>query len=177
MTDTIKISRDELQRIAQGCSCEVTTDALDALLATPPADAADMGGQAGELWAVHAQGPDDIYPAFDRADAERHAAELNAIQTPPGISVGAVVIPSPMSPLEHWKELAEQEREHKAQVIARAAQPAPVVPEGYVLVPIKPTIEMVEAGYEEGIGKPDRSGHARVIEQYDAMLAAAGGRK
>ena len=128
---------------------------------------------AGELWAVHAQGPDDIYPAFDRADAERHAAELNAIQTPPGISVGAVVIPSPMSPLEHWKELAEQEREHKAQVIARAAQPAPVVPEGYVLVPIKPTIEMVEAGYEEGIGKPDRSGHARVIEQYDAMLAAA----
>lgn len=55
----------------------------------------------------------------------------------------------------------------------RAAQPAPVVPEGYVLVPIKPTIEMVEAGYEEGIGKPDRSGHARVIEQYDAMLAAA----
>ena len=51
--------------------------------------------------------------------------------------------------------------------------PAPVVPEGYVLVPIKPTIEMVEAGYEEGIGKPDRSGHARVIEQYDAMLAAA----
>ena len=56
---------------------------------------------------------------------------------------------------------------------ARAAQPAPVVPEGYVLVPIKPTIEMVEVGYEEGIGKPDRSGHARVIEQYDAMLAAA----
>ena len=47
MTDTIKISRDELQRIAQGCSCEVTTDALDALLATPPADAAYMGGQAG----------------------------------------------------------------------------------------------------------------------------------
>ena len=40
-------------------------------------------------------------------------------------------------------------------------------------MPIKPTIEMVEAGYEEGIGKPDRSGHARVIEQYDAMLAAA----
>ena len=87
--------------------------------------------------------------------------------------MAAVVIQSPMSPLEHWKELAEQEREHKAQVIARAAQPAPVVPEGYVLVPIKPTIEMVEAGYEEGIGKPDRSGHARIIEQYDAMLAAA----
>ena len=63
---------------------------------------------SNELWAVHAQGPDDIYPAYDRADAERHAAELNAIQTPPGISVGAVVIPSPMSPLEHWKELAEQ---------------------------------------------------------------------
>lgn len=47
------------------------------------------------------------------------------------------------------------------------------VPEGWKPVPIKPTIEMVEAGYEEGIGMPDRSAHARVIEQYDAMLAAA----
>ena len=49
------------------------------------------------------------------------------------------------------------------------------VPEGWKLVPIKPTIEMVEAGFEEGMGKPDRSAHARVIEQYDAMLAACKG--
>lgn len=49
--------------------------------------------------------------------------------------------------------------------------PAAGVPEGYVLAPIKPTIEMVEAGYEASLGQPDRSAHARVIEQYDAMLA------
>ena len=53
-------------------------------------------------------------------------------------------------------------------------QPQPAaVPDGYALVPVKPTIEMVEAGYEAGLGQPDRSGHARVIEQYDTMLAAA----
>lgn len=46
-------------------------------------------------------------------------------------------------------------------------------PEGWKLVPIKPSIEMVEAGYEASRGQPDRSGHARTIEQYDAMLAAA----
>ena len=64
MTDTIKISRDELQRIAQGCSCEVTTDALDALLATHPADAADMGGQAEEGVEVvaHLMRPDFMEP-------------------------------------------------------------------------------------------------------------------
>ncbi|MFV3090198.1 hypothetical protein ACNJYG_06850 [Pseudomonas sp. GW6] len=54
----------------------------------------------------------------------------------------------------------------------KAAQSAGV-PDGWKLVPIKPTIEMVEAGFEEGMGMPDRSAHARVIEQYDAMLAAA----
>lgn len=51
--------------------------------------------------------------------------------------------------------------------------PAAGVSEGYVLAPIKPTIEMVEAGYEASLGQPDRSAHARVIEQYDAMLAEA----
>jgi hypothetical protein len=74
-----------------------------------------------ELWAVHAQGPDDIYPAYDRADAERHAAELNAIPTPPGISVAAVVVPSPLAPLEHWKGVAELEREHKLHLLAGVA--------------------------------------------------------
>lgn len=73
--------------------------------------------QNTELWAVHAQGPDDIYPAYDRADAERHAAELNAIPTPPGISVAAVVIPSPLAELDHWKGVAELEREHKLHLL------------------------------------------------------------
>ncbi len=62
--------------------------------------------------------------------------------------------------------------------IARAAEKISAslpagVPDGWALVPIKPTIEMVEAGFEEGMGKPDRSAYARVIEQFDAMLAAA----
>lgn len=168
-----------------------------------------------QLWAVHAQGPDDLYAAFDREDAEKHAAELNALPVPEGISVGAVVIPSPWAPVDHWQYLAEQEREHVAQYrehmaakdaeIARlteerrklnaayhnkcsqyedayaardelraklAAQGAGV-PGGYQIVPQKPTIEMVEAGYEASLGQPDRSARARVIEQYDAMLEAA----
>ena len=70
-------------------------------------------GAQGELWAVHAQGPDDLYAAFNREDAEKHAAELNTLPMPEGISVGAVVIPSPWTPAEHWQYLAVQEREHK----------------------------------------------------------------
>lgn len=152
MTATIKISRELLEDLRDLASDEVerhrqamgayrgdrqarmdaTIAKADALLATPPADAADMGGQAGELWAVHAQGPDDIYPAFDRADAERHAAELNAIQTPPGISVGAVVIPSPMSPLEHWKELNRLRRESFTAAMLGTQHPAAGDDEGEV---------------------------------------------
>lgn len=74
-----------------------------------------------ELFAVHAQGPDEIYPAYDQAEAERHAAELNALRTPPGISVSAVVIPSPFTELEHWKCFAEQEHEHKLHLLAGVA--------------------------------------------------------
>lgn len=76
---------------------------------------------APQLFAVHAQGPDEIYPAYDRADAERHAAELNALRMPPGISVSAVVIPSPLTELEHWKCFAEQEHEHKLHLLAGVA--------------------------------------------------------
>lgn len=46
------------------------------------------------------------------------------------------------------------------------------VREGWKLVPVKPSIDMVEAGYEASLGCPDRGSYARVIEQYDAMLAA-----
>lgn len=31
-----------------------------------------------DLWAVHVQGPDDILPAEDRADADKLAAGINA---------------------------------------------------------------------------------------------------
>jgi len=75
-----------------------------------------------ELWAVHAQGPDELYAAFSREDAEQHAAALNALPMPAGIQVSAVVIASPWSAAEHWKYSAEQEREHAAELKARAAQ-------------------------------------------------------
>lgn len=78
---------------------------------------------SSQLWAVHAQGSDDIYPAFDKADAEKHAAELNALPMPAGIAVNAVVIPSPWKPVEHWEFLAQEEREHKEQIMALSAQP------------------------------------------------------
>ncbi|MDI7005080.1 hypothetical protein [Pseudomonas aeruginosa] len=78
-----------------------------------------------ELWAVHAQGPDELYAAFSREDAEKHAAELNALPMPEGIAVGAVVVPSPWPEAEHWKYLAEQEREHVDVARAGLTQPSP----------------------------------------------------
>jgi hypothetical protein len=69
MTDTIKISRELLEQLLDSDGIDGVFDAgknydahqkLRALLATPPADAADMGGQAGEevgvaAW-LHQQG-------------------------------------------------------------------------------------------------------------------------
>ncbi|MDQ4168831.1 hypothetical protein, partial [Pseudomonas aeruginosa] len=70
----------------------------------------------------HAQGPDELYAAFTREDAEKHAAELNALPMPEGIAVGAVVVPSPWPEAEHWKYLAEQERDHKNEIAVRLRQ-------------------------------------------------------
>lgn len=71
------------------------------------------------LWAVHAQGPDELWAAESREEAEHHAAALNAL---PGqtdtIKVNAVVIPSPWSEVEHWKTLAEQWRNEAEDRIA-----------------------------------------------------------
>lgn len=75
---------------------------------------------AEQLWAVHAQGPDDLYAAFSREEAEAHAAALNAIPCPPGISVSAVVIESPWPAADHWKYLVEQEREHNKEAVRGA---------------------------------------------------------
>ncbi|CAD5377112.1 hypothetical protein OF001_U20039 [Pseudomonas sp. OF001] len=70
---------------------------------------------AEQHWAVHAQGPDELWAAESREEAEQHAAALNALtgQTDT-IKVNAVVIPSPWSEVEHWKTLAEQWR-HEAE--------------------------------------------------------------
>ncbi|HFN4543866.1 TPA: hypothetical protein ACGSPD_001804 [Pseudomonas aeruginosa] len=75
-----------------------------------------------ELWAVHAQGPDELYAAFTREDAEKHAAELNALPMPEGIAVGAVVVPSPWPAVQHWQYLAEQEQDHKNEIAGRLRQ-------------------------------------------------------
>ncbi|MFU7103214.1 hypothetical protein ACM747_06195 [Pseudomonas aeruginosa] len=74
------------------------------------------------LWAVHAQGPDELYAAFSREDAEKHAAELNALPMPEGIAVGAVVVPSPWPAVQHWQYLAEQEQDHKNEIAGRLRQ-------------------------------------------------------
>lgn len=75
-----------------------------------------------ELWAVHAQGPDELYAAFTREDADKHAAELSALPMPEGITVGAVVVSSPWPAAEHWQYLAEQERDHKNEIAVRLRQ-------------------------------------------------------
>ncbi|HGM7376861.1 TPA: hypothetical protein ACKQGQ_006081 [Pseudomonas aeruginosa] len=87
-----------------------------------PAQAEQAEAERPELWAVHAQGPDELYAAFTREDAEKHAAELNAMPVPEGIAVGAVVVPSPWPEAEHWKYLAEQERDHKSEIAVRLRQ-------------------------------------------------------
>lgn len=48
---------------------------------------------------------------------------------------------------------------------------APTIPEGYVLVPVEPTPEMVEAG-NDGFRNPDSRRHT-VSSCYKAMLEAA----
>ncbi|HHX0886507.1 TPA: hypothetical protein ACU6E5_004292 [Pseudomonas aeruginosa] len=96
---------------------------MNAHLAQPsPARAEKAEAERPELWAVHAQGPDELYAAFTREGAEKHAAELNALPMPEGIAVGAVVVPSPWPEVEHWKYLAEQERDHKNEIAVRLRQ-------------------------------------------------------
>ncbi|WP_337231142.1 hypothetical protein [Pseudomonas aeruginosa] len=75
-----------------------------------------------ELWAVHTRGPDELYAAFSREDADKHAADLNALPMPEGITVDAVVVPSPWPEAEHWKYLAEQERDYKNEIAGRLRQ-------------------------------------------------------
>ena len=57
-------------------------------------------------------------------------------------------------------------REHKARGVVAEPSPAAVVPEGYALVPVEPTPEMVEAGARWGSRR-----HA--AGAWAAMLAAA----
>ena len=106
MTDTIKISRELLERLyeASGRGDGMHTDdlrAVRALLATPPADAADMGGQAGEevevvgyldahdcLWNETTH-PDRMIPLMTVGQHQRIVAALSAQQSDPWAPSGA----------------------------------------------------------------------------------------
>jgi hypothetical protein len=59
------------------------------------------------LYAVHAQGPDDLYAAASKEEAEELAARQNELVP----MAKCIVIPSPWRPLDHWKTLAEQNAE------------------------------------------------------------------
>ncbi len=101
--------RDEARRGGFACLYAAAKEIADK--ATPLAQ-----DKKPVLWAVHAQGPDDLYPAFSREDAEQHAAALNSLSVPDGVQVAAVVVPSPWPPAEHWKYAAEQEREAREDI-------------------------------------------------------------
>ncbi|EPM0504271.1 DUF551 domain-containing protein [Klebsiella aerogenes] len=60
-------------------------------------------------------------------------------------------------------------------VQGRNAQPAPVVPDGYVMVPIEPTMSQELAGYKtlNDTGRMSRLMKTRLSNIYRAMLAAA----
>lgn len=59
------------------------------------------------LYAVHAQGPDDLYAVASKAEAEDLAARQNELVP----LAKCIVLVSPWSPVDHWKTLAEQNAE------------------------------------------------------------------
>ncbi|MEI1262991.1 hypothetical protein [Pseudomonas aeruginosa] len=105
---------------APSCTCPSGDGSLVHPCPAHPAEQAEAERSA--LWAVHAQGPDELYAAFSRENAEKHAAELNALPMPEGIAVGAVVVPSPWPAVQHWQYLAEQEQDHKNEIAGRLRQ-------------------------------------------------------
>ena len=59
------------------------------------------------LYVVHAQGPDDLYAAASKEEADTLAAKQNELVP----MAKCIVIVSPWSPVDHWKTLAEQNAE------------------------------------------------------------------
>ncbi|EOX9613810.1 TPA: hypothetical protein ACLMYZ_004513 [Pseudomonas aeruginosa] len=63
---------------------EATDAAVDQMIAEDDADirrdlTQQPEAERPELWAVHAQGPDELYAAFTREDADKHAAEIERL--------------------------------------------------------------------------------------------------
>ncbi|HBN8265717.1 TPA: hypothetical protein L3684_002812 [Pseudomonas aeruginosa] len=111
-------SKNDIQAVDEAAMCAAGWVRAEA----PVAQAEQAEAERSALWAVHAQGPDELYAAFSREDAEKHAAELNALPMPEGIAVGAVVVPSPWPAVQHWQYLAEQEQDHKNEIAGRLRQ-------------------------------------------------------
>ena len=66
-----------------------------------------MSEETEALYVVHAQGPDDLYAAASKEEADTLAAKQNELVP----MANCIVIVSPWAPVEHWKTLAEQNAE------------------------------------------------------------------
>lgn len=66
-----------------------------------------MSEETEVLYVVHAQGPDDLYAAASKEEADTLAAKQNELVP----MANCIVIISPWAPVEHWKTLAEQNAE------------------------------------------------------------------
>ncbi|MFI8981446.1 hypothetical protein [Ectopseudomonas khazarica] len=85
-----------------------------------------------ELWAMHSVGPNEVHPMISKEEADRQASELIALckQQFPEVPIIVNVIPSPYSPAEHFKLLAEDLTEQVTdlrQAVATGSTPAPAV--------------------------------------------------
>ena len=66
-----------------------------------------MSDKTETLYAVHAQGPDDLYAVASEEEAEALAARQNELVP----MAKCIVIVSPWSQVDHWKTMAEQNTE------------------------------------------------------------------
>ena len=66
-----------------------------------------MSEETEALYVVYAQGPDDLYAAASKEEADTLAAKQNELMP----MANCIVIVSPWAPVEHWKTLAEQNAE------------------------------------------------------------------
>jgi len=64
------------------------------------------------LYAVHAQGPDELYAVASKEEADTMASTQNELVP----MAKCIVITSPWTPVEHWKTLAEQNAEDAKQL-------------------------------------------------------------
>ena len=107
--------------------------------------------------------------ARDERDALRARIEGMEKQEPVALVLNAPKLKRHAFLLDAGKKLP-----HKANLYAGpGAQPAPSVPEGWKLVPIEPTYEMLEAGEDTLIPTYTDTPVSVPFDVYRAMLAAA----